>query len=254
MADARISKALLAMAWWHVWSAARILHWLVRSLGDTRSEKAAEKTGLVTNECQPPISVVPEAGPAAASQPFGSSPSLAAPLICKGDFLTNDIVEIRGRLGSDDRRDLTINGQIPLRLEFREHVILLVLGWLSKCAALPPKPGRSPLPTSAPAKVIVEVLDVLTAEKGPLAGYWNYPSDLDIFRSVSKLRRRLRKRGFNPNLIQSGPRNVGYRLSTPASQIIVRVVDEPWAGFWAQLFDALFGGRGGSGEASSRSR
>jgi hypothetical protein len=253
MAAPRNSKTLAALALWHLCLAVRVLQRMLRLGSNALSDKTLAKADDLLGDFPEASAKSQVAGPSGMAPASGSLLPLGAPAhVPTGDFLTIDIVEIRGRLGSDDNRELKINGQPPLRLERREHAILLILGWLAKCAALPPKAGRKPLPAFLPAKVIVQIILRLTAEGGPLAGLWVSPCELDIYRSVNELRRRLRERGFNPKLIESGQRKTGYRLSTPVSHIILNAAEVPREGFWAELFGVVLGGQGGSGEGGCR--
>jgi len=159
-----------------------------------------------------------------------------------GDSVTIDVVEIRGRLGTQDHRELKINYKPPLRLDRREHTLLLILAWLAKCADTRSKKGGKQLPAFIPVKAILAIILALTAEGGLLAGRWPYPIEADVYRCISKLRRRLREQGFNPKLIESGQRTAGYRLSTPVNRILVFPADESTVRFWAGLFDPVLGG------------
>ena len=56
---------------------------------------------------------------------------------------------------------------------------------------------------------------------------------------MSELRGLFHKAHGNPNLIESGPRKAGYRLSTPADNIILNDSQEPKGTAWAALFDSV---------------
>ncbi|HOX55994.1 MAG TPA: hypothetical protein P5205_03060 [Candidatus Paceibacterota bacterium] len=165
-----------------------------------------------------------------------------------GDFATVDKVEIRGQLGTTEQRALKINGKPPLSLNLREHLVLLILGWLAKCSAKAAASGKGQFPDYLPVGVIVKVILTLTAEGGPVSGRWRVPCELDVYRCVAKLRRRLRELGFSPNLIESGQRLAGYRLSTHVNNIILAVATEQQEKFWANLFQDVLGGGGVSRE------
>ncbi|MGD0258900.1 MAG: hypothetical protein ABSD29_03655 [Verrucomicrobiota bacterium] len=256
MADTSKSKTLAALALWHLCLAVKLLQRICRRGGSAPSDPAA-KPSLKPDEL---IAGFPELSPANTKEAADTHPQLSSSVshqpvpdqIRSGDYLTIDVVEIRGRLGTNDHRELKINTKPPIKLNRREHTLLLILAWLAKCAATASKAGRNQLPAFLPVKAILDIILKLTAEGGLLAGRWPYPIESDIYRCVAKLRRRLRERGFNPNLIESGQRLAGYRLSTPVSNIVLDAAAEPPEKFWAGLFDSVLGARGGSGEEGSR--
>jgi len=252
MADSSKSKPLLALALWYLSLAVKILQHLCRLGGTALSEPAARnlvKTDALIADPSKPFTVGAIEAVADPPQPPLSLRDKPTPEQSRGeDFLTVDRVEIRGRLGTNDHRELKINNMSPIRLDRREHAVLLILAWLARCAVLAPATSKKPLPAFMPVKTIVAIIDRLTAERGPLAGRWPYAMETDIYRWVNKLRRRLKERGLNPNLIESGQRLAGYRISTPVGRIILDATEQRAEKFWADLFDSVLHVPGGSGE------
>jgi len=155
------------------------------------------------------------------------------------DLLTSDIVEIRGRLGTEDSRELKINGWPPLKLGRREHLVLTVLAQFARYRAQAPQTGRRHLSGFLPVSIIVGVIDQLTGDGGPLSGLWPTPMELDVHRCVGKLRGRLQAASLNPLLIESGQRGAGYRLSTPAGNVVVEDGQAPPKSSWAAFFESV---------------
>ena len=176
-------------------------------------------------------------------------------LVREGNFYTNDIVEIRGCLGIEDSRELKVNGRPPLSLDTLQHTILLILANFARYVALRAQAPGKHAPAFLSVKSIVAIIDELTGTEGSLAGRWPGLTFVDVYRSVSELRGFLFKAHGNPNLLESGPRGAGYRVSTPAANLILNGGQEPKGTTWAALFDrVLFPKGGGSGDDQLEAR
>jgi len=159
---------------------------------------------------------------------------------------------IHGGLGAKDHCELRVNDEPPIRVERREHTLLLILAWFAKCSAAASQEGPNALPPFLPAKVIAEIVYRLTLGGGPLAGRWPYPTADDIYHSANEIRGLLDRRGLNRTLIETGERPSGYRLSTPARNITLKDAG-PSQKFWATMFASVLPSRGGSAEENSGS-
>ena len=251
MPDPSKWKSLVKLALRHLCLAVKILDRVCRLGGGDLSPPAAKtlpKADELAGEF--PVAAAAATDQAAADRPQASSFILDEPTadeLNAGDYLTFDRVEIRGRVGTDENREVKINFKPPVRLDRREHAVLTMLARLARCAAIAAKTGGKPLPAFLPVRVMVAIIDGFCRPGGRLAGRWPYPMEADIHRTVHKLRGRLGDLGFNPNLIESGQRFAGYRLSTPPSKISVDPAEDA---FWTALFYAVLRAQAqrGSGE------
>ncbi|PWU21227.1 MAG: hypothetical protein C5B50_02250 [Verrucomicrobia bacterium] len=157
-------------------------------------------------------------------------------------------LEIRGRPGIGDQCEVRINKAPIIVLQGRERLVFLVLARFAKWLAAASPADRKSLPLFIRAKVIAEILDKLTTADGPMPGRrWRYPMDVDVHRSIGELRGLLKT---NSNLIETGPRPAGYRLSPRINQIILKDAGLPEK-YWSAMFNSQLRKRGGSGEADS---
>ena len=143
-----------------------------------------------------------------------------------GDISTNDVVDTRGRLGTQDSRDLKINGRPPLKLDRREHLVLSVLAQFARYVAEAARADKGQLSAFLAVSAIVPIVFNLTRAGGSLFVLWPAPIESDVFRNINKTESRLRSGGFNLNLIESGHRGTGYRPSTPLDNLILEAGQE----------------------------
>jgi hypothetical protein len=235
MPDKNKSSVLVKLAVRHLVLALRLLQRL--NPRPTPDIKGGALPALATVPLEHPVSLLPEGS----DNPLDSLLSLVRRRMIDqlrdGDFFTNDVVEIRGRIGSKDNRDLKINGRPSFKLDRREHTVLLILAHFARYAARAKQAGKKQLASFLPVSAIVATLIRLTDEGGLLAGRWPYPTYTDVYRCVNKLRSRLLKAGFNSNFIESN-RGAGYRISTPVTNLILGGSQEASEKFWATLLDS----------------
>ena len=234
------SRTRAQKALWHVDEASRLL----KSL-DTRFEP----TSALSPPPLSPAALPPELSPLERLESNGLLPGpfllvLQQRLIEQvrnGDFLTNDVVEICGRLGTDDHRALRINGGPSLKLDRREHAVLLILYHFALHVAETSRGVEKLRAAFLPVNSILAIVLKLTADGGLLAGRWPYPIETDIYKCVNKLRHRVEGAGLNPNLMESARhRGAGYRISTPVNNLILNSGQEPTERlFWRNLFDQV---------------
>lgn len=240
-------NALMTQALWHLWLA----NMLLLEISRLRDGPAKAEPATPRNKDDPPAAPLVSLPADAEAAPSGSpSPPLSihgqgmTAQSSTGEFLTNDKVEIRGLLGTNDNRELRINSKPPIRLDRREHAILVILARRAKNNAAVAHTGRNPVPSFVSAKAFVAIIQKFISKEGPLAGLWPYPDETDIYRSVHRLRSYLLEQGFNPNLIESGQKGAGYRLSTPPENIRISPDDN--------LYDKWLNGPADSGPASPK--
>lgn len=239
MADSGKSRALARLALWHLLMAIDLLKRLYRPF--------ASELSAISGGKSLPIAVEKTLAPVELATAENPSLDVLKRLwqqqrieeIRKMEYFTNDIVEVRGRLGKEDNRQLRINGQPPVKLDRREHTVLLILAYFGRYISDPARASKKHLPAFMPVSAIVGIIDKLTAGGGPLAGLWPYPVDLDVHRCIGSLREVLLESGWNRKLIESGQRGAGYRVSTLASNLFLDEGQEDWEAFWAALFDAV---------------
>jgi len=239
------NKSLAFQALWHIYLAMKILMKQIRS-EDAKTAELADKmlngvSGLAgTAEAPGREAEMPSGAAAAEPAPPSSAEAPAAKVEgAAGRFLTVDTVEITGRLGTKDQRELRINGHLSLQLGRQLHLILLILAWLPKCARRAAEAGAPPLPQFLPVSAIVAIVIELTQEGSLLAGCWSDPVEADVYRHICRIRKKLRRKGGNPNLIESGQPQAGYRLSTAVSNIILDHAADPPEEFWLKMFQKV---------------
>lgn len=150
----------------------------------------------------------------------------------KHDFATNDIVR------ASVRQAPRVNGR-PLELGTHGLTLLLLLAGRAK------KAQGDFLSTEE----IVQALDYERRTLGEMGISWETPTKGSVYSAVAEIRMMLLKSGLNGNLIElvSGK---GYRLSTPAMNIII---DAPGADGLGRLTLKPFdGGNGDSLPADRR--
>jgi hypothetical protein len=133
-------------------------------------------------------------------------------------YATNDLVTLQGSFHAG-QKELRVNGA-AFDLDLREFLFLYVLGRrLLKLAAEEDAAASSFL-------TIKEILDDIKAvrvEQRIPEDRWRYPVPEDIRRVVNSLRNKITAAKGNENLIESGQRGGGYRLSTAAWNLDLRV-------------------------------
>ena len=118
-------------------------------------------------------------------------------------YLTNDIIELRGGIGEYDRHMLVINGADAIKLHRREYIIMYILLQNHNSGAF------------NSVKDIISNVDDMTPKD-----YWPYIVPEDIYRQIQQIRTKLKKAGVNPNLLEGGSTQRGYRISTLDRNII----------------------------------
>ena len=159
-----------------------------------------------------------EAGPAA--QP--------APGAAGEFFLTNDRVELRGGLAKGDERMLILNGNIQLKLDTREFLLLLVLAGNSLHRSFTSAGRAGAWRPFVPIEDLYSQLSKLSERVPPRRGgraFWEDLSHSGIYRTVSDLRKRISAAGGNHKLIEMRTRGNGYRLSTPSRRLRLKLED-----------------------------
>jgi hypothetical protein len=155
-----------------------------------------------------------------------------------GHFATNDILEVWGSLGAEENRAWRVNDKLPQDLQAGEHTVLLILANFGRYVFDPARAAKKHLPLFLPVKSIMAILDDLTAEGRPLFGRWDNPTYANVYRWVSQLRAKLNAPGGSRDLLQTGPRGDGYRISTPPLNLILDDSQEDWRAFWFPVLDA----------------
>jgi hypothetical protein len=125
--------------------------------------------------------------------------------ILQWELKTNDIVTL---ITGGGERKVRINA-LYIPLDNREFLVLKALA--AGHAELTPKVFLS-------TNSILEKVEVYRSELG-MQNLWHYPTAEDVRRAIMALRRKIRDAGGNPELIESGRRTKGYRLSTPDVEV-----------------------------------
>ena len=137
------------------------------------------------------------------------------------NYATNDLVTLIGSFHSG-RKELRVNAAV-FDLDLREFLLLYVLSRrLKKLGGTEDAPANPPTPFLTLNEILQEIEAVRTEQRIP-EDRWRYPSVEDIRRVVSVLRSRIAQAKGNENLIESGQRGEGYRLSTAPWNLDLRV-------------------------------
>jgi len=163
--------------------------------------------------------------PADDFRPQNNQPDSPFPeeLVAEG-YKTNDRVDLSGGLGRNMLKRARVSGAPPIYLDQRQFLVLFIL----VCHGLTQKGLPAPFPVlGAPflsGAVILKGIDRFQELAGASLSVLANAIDADIARVVYALREKLRKNGLNPNLIETGPRGTGYRLSTPPANVTVTLL------------------------------
>jgi hypothetical protein len=182
MAGGEETKAMAWRALWHVGVAFRLLQRLDRRL-DPNSAAEPEAKSLLRAAAEPlglPTLGKKEAGKSSPDSLMSLLRERMIDQVREADAFTNDVVEIRGRLGAEDNRELKINGRPPLKLDHREHSVLLILAYFARYVAEGSRASKKRLSAFVPVNSIVAIIDKLTSAGGSLSGRWLYPVDVEI--------------------------------------------------------------------------
>jgi len=169
--------------------------------------------------------LIPTNNAADDSRPQDNPPGSPFPqeLVAEG-YKTNDPVDLSGGLGRRTLKRVRVSGAPPIYLDQRQFLVLFILA----CHRLTQKGLPAPFPVpGAPflsAAAILEAIDRFQECSGASLSVLANGIDADIARVVFGLREKLRKNGLNPNLIETGPRGTGYRLSTPPANVTVTLL------------------------------
>lgn len=123
----------------------------------------------------------------------------------KHDFLTNDIVKLRGRQAP------RVNGR-PLKLSTHGQTLLLLLA-----ARAVKYPGDY-----FTAEDLVLAIERGRRILGDLRLSWDRPTPGHVYSAISNVRAALQKRKLNEALVERVT-GKGYRLSTPAMNVVIAV-------------------------------
>jgi len=142
--------------------------------------------------------------------------------ISKKQFLTNDLVDIRGGFGRFDYRVMRVNGGKPLDLDRREYILMKIFAdhASERHDASPPDDDGAGL--FLPVDEILRKIDALKARHAILGDVWNEATFMTIHHVICDLRKKLRAAQLNPHLIESRSNGAGYRISTRLANITLR--------------------------------
>jgi hypothetical protein len=154
-------------------------------------------------------------------------PGLINEIMAEG-YKTNDLVTLSGGLGG--AKELRLNALV-LELDAREFMLLFILGRAAKRRASGQVPG--PHSMFVPVADILAEVERVRQTQPALQDLWRYPVAEDIRKAVFSLRAKIESGRGNVNILESGQRGVGYRLSTAPRNIEVPV-----------LFPSISGGTG----------
>lgn len=135
-------------------------------------------------------------------------------------FHTNDRLVIRERLSRPGPATLQVNNLPAVNLGRRGLLLLKILVFHSYTQAGLSTPRKVGDALYLPVAEIIATIETILAEEGVTDLYRN-AVDKDILGVIYQLREGITQMGGNRNLIQHGPRGTGYRLSTPASNILL---------------------------------
>lgn len=135
---------------------------------------------------------------------------------------------------------LRINGGRYLSLTQRQYLVVFVLALYAKMLAnstrglatfarLLTKEGKDPaIEPSSPfllAKSVLIAIQRILQECKPRPSVFREPETgpEDIIKIIFALREKLRKAGFDPDLIQTGDNGYGYRLNIEAQDLVITI-------------------------------
>lgn len=192
-------------------------------LGALRQEQAGSRgalgTPLAGGAGAPEQGIYPEAvlpgvdaGPHWMEIVSGHLPRPMKPLRA-GNYPTNDLVYLQCDLRGGVNGTLYVNGLEPIDLRPKQIVVLLLL-----VQCMPEYMSAEDI-----AQLVTTERDRLLLKEGccPLEQWWRYPVAEDVRRAVCQVRTALKRRKGNQNLIESGPRGLGYRIGTPTHCVFV---------------------------------
>lgn len=138
-------------------------------------------------------------------------------------FKTNDTLRLAGGLGLQDLRTLEVNGHHAVLADRRLFVVLLILIVHALQSTRRRMPFHVPSGPSMSAKTILLVIDRLKVSHPVLfEGIFESASDQTIVGLIHDLRRVFSDLSAHPKLLETGPSNRGYRLSTPPRNLSLR--------------------------------
>jgi hypothetical protein len=133
-------------------------------------------------------------------------------------YKTNDIVEIPVNiLEALQASEIHVNG-VAVDLEARETLLMFVLARQAKRLGRSQEVNSPSTAKFLSVSSIIEEIDRLKEEAG-LGDMWQNAIDTDVHKAISSLRSKLEIAGLSRSLIEGKRRN-GYRLSTPAWNIM----------------------------------
>ena len=137
----------------------------------------------------------------------------------ENEYKTSDFVKLTG--GFDDgEKSLKINGYPTIYLTPAEFLVLLILSAHSRSRRSLPSPWRTIDRTFLSAKDIVAAVEDWQEEEPRLEKFWTTISDVNVHRTVSKLRVKIRRSGADADIIDTGPER-GYRLNTSSYHVLI---------------------------------
>lgn len=154
--------------------------------------------------------------------------ALAEEILAEG-YHVGDKVFLRGGPRPHILRRLRVNGRAPVYLDNREFLILFILACHGKTLKGLPCPFPVEGDEFLSAAEILDAIDRFKASR-PSVPYEVFQDAIDseITRVISDLRKnRLQPKGINPQLIETGPRGTGYRLSAPPGNVTLDLVERP---------------------------
>jgi hypothetical protein len=134
------------------------------------------------------------------------------------NYLTNDMIEIRGGLGRFDYRELRVNG-VSVSMDRREFVLAALLAHSARAQKKQAALLGAPRCTFMPVDKILAAIDVLKARHPELGDVWNDATFHNIHQVVAKFRKKLETAHLNKYLLESRASGAGYRWSTRPGNI-----------------------------------
>jgi len=134
------------------------------------------------------------------------------------NYLTNDMIEIRGALGRYDEKELRVNG-VSVFVDRREYLLAAVLARFARAQRKQATLLGATPTTFMPVDKILTALEKLKGRHRELGDVWTDATYHNIHQVVSDFRKKLEAANLNKHLLESRANGAGYRWSTRPGNI-----------------------------------
>ncbi len=133
----------------------------------------------------------------------------------KADYKDNEHISITGDRFGAQKKEVVVNGSTEIRVDRREFLVLAILA--EECRKSDAFLSMDDIVERI--TTVNELFNRLNHRLHEERMFWPYPCECDVYAAVKRLRTKLNANGGKAELLESGGRAKGYRLTLPSKNV-----------------------------------